>query len=887
MLSLPAGGTGKKIDPAKLFGEDKYDQYYQELLSEGRIDGDNVSPDERKEGVRAYRKGKIDFEKFVNKVLKVKEEVLTAPATAPATGQKKLTGSNFVPLALPPAEDLKAVDEDIPDDLDDLLNDIRAEQDDLQAKIDALLEEVRKEDDVDGLNARLDDLLDNIRTMNEIEEQQAEVKRQKEEKKKRKAKEKKLESFKKFIFAPIKKAFQPVQNFLQKFFDAVIKVVFAKAFIKLIDWFSDPENRSKIDSIFRFVKDFWPAIAAGFLLVGGALGLLGLKILGPIALAVGALVALTAGLAALAKALGFGPGEQEEKTEKALKDDFDGDKQKMIESLKEQKENLNLFEKMQGKGAEIDEQIYRLETGKTKSYTFGGDTPDTVDKDVTPPSADKNVTPSKDKASASGKTPFERATDAGYEVIAANDGYILYENKKTGATKTRSGTFRLQGETKEERFNNYFDGSDKFRTLKLNVGGVVPEEASLLQGLDQNFGDLPFIGGIIKTALGYEDRINYRNADPRLREMMGLTKSKPQPRGLQFRDLPGMSGGGGGTNALTNQPKVRSIPGILGDLFGGFRKKEIDPQTILGDTSPIGTDTVPAMLTPGETVLQVGARERMMDMIGVDPLMFNVGPNANKPKVSGRRQGFSGGGVVEVKGTGNTVEGTLKLKDSAGKQVGKTYGAISGTYAGMNVPQDARATTRNAPIPDGNYKLVGFEKHGPYPGLPGIGNWSTYIANSSGSIGSRSGLMLHSDIGSNGTLGCVGVELGGSPGTTAEKEFLQAYQQVNPDTIKIALGGGGGNSSEVASVDRKPSPDNSVKAAKLQPSQSASPRVSPSALAPSASKPAAGAQGTVPVPIPVGGQQKPPSPSSDVPSISSVDGHNASLYVMRSMYNLV
>ena len=814
MLSLPAGGTGKKIDPAKLFGEDKYDQYYQELLSEGRIDGDNVSPDERKEGVRAYRKGKIDFEKFVNKVLNVKEEV----STAPTTRQTRLTGSNFVPLALPQAEDLKSVDEDIPDDLDDLLNDIRAEQDDLQAKIDALLEEVRKEDDVDGLNARLDDLLDNIRTMNEIEEKQAEVKRQKEEKKKRKAKEKKLESFKKFIFAPIKKAFQPVQNFLQKFFDAVIKVVFAKAFLKLIDWFTDPENRSKIDSIFRFVKDFWPAIAAGFLLVGGALGLLGLKILGPIALAVGALVGLTAGLAALAKVLGFGPGEQEEKTEKALKDDFDGDKQKMIESLKEQKENLTLFEKMQGKGAEIDEQIYRLETGKTKSYTFGGDTPDTVDKDVTPPSADKNVTPSKDKEPSTVSGRFDLKTGQGFinEQPVPLDEYEAFTNMSD-----------------EEKVQ-------KYGAVKLNVGGVVPEEMSLLQRLDQNFGDLPFIGGVIKTALGYEDRINYRNADPRLREMMGLTKSKPQPRGLKFRD-----------------------------------------------TSPIGTDTVPAMLTPGETVLQVGARERMMDMIGIDPLMFNIGPNANKPKVRGERQGFSGGGVVEVKGTGNTVEGTLKLKDSAGKQVGKTYGAISGTYAGMNVPQDARATTRNAPIPDGNYKLVGFEKHGPYPGLPGIGNWSTYIANSSGSIGSRSGLMLHSDIGSNGTLGCIGVELGGSPGTTAEKEFLQAYQQVNPDTIKIALGGGGGDSSEVASVDRKPSPDNSVKAAKLQPSQSASPRVSPSALAPSASKPAAGAQGTVPIPIPVGGQQKPPSPSSDVPSISSIDGHNASLYVMRSMYNLV
>ena len=108
-----------------------------------------------------------------------------------------------------------------------------------------------------------------------------------------------------------------------------------------------------------------------------------------------------------------------------------------------------------------------------------------------------------------------------------------------------------------------------------------------------------------------------------------------------------------------------------------------------------------------------------------------------------------------------------------------------------------------------------------------------YINNSSGSIGSRSGLMLHSDIGSNGTLGCIGVELGGRPGTTAEKEFLETYQQVNPETIKIALGGGGGNASEVASIDRTPSLIIQRRQAALQPAQSASPRVSPNALAPS------------------------------------------------------
>ena len=883
MLSLPpAGGTGKKIDPAKLFGEDKYDQYYQELLSEGRIDGDNVSPDERKEGVKAYKRGKIDFEKFVNKVLEVRDELTETRGTIDPS-KLKFDSVEIVPNQNKLEAGIEP-EPDVPDGLDDLLNDIRAEQDDLQAKIDALLEEVRKEDDVDGLNARLDDLLDNIRTMNEIEEQQAEVKRQKEEKKKRKAKEKKLESFKKFIFAPIKKAFQPVQNFLQKFFDAVIKLVLGKAFIKLIDWFSDPENRSKITSIFRFIKDFWPAIAAGFLLVGGALGLLGLKILGPIALAVGALVALTAGLAALAKALGFGPGEQEEKTEKALKEDFDGDKQKMIDALKEQKENLNLFEKMQGKGAEIDEQIYRLETGKTKSYGFGGDTPDTVDKDATPPSADKNVTPSKDKAPQTVSGRFDTKAMQGY----INEQPVPLEEY--------------------EAFTNMSDEEkvQKYGAVKLNVGGVVPEEMSLLQRLDQNFGDLPFIGGVIKTALGYEDRINYRNADPRLREMMGLTKSKPQPMGLQFRDLPGMSGGGGGTNALTNQPKVRSIPGILGDLFGGFRKKEIDPQTILGDTSPIGTDTVPAMLTPGETVLQVGARERMMDMIGIDPLMFNIGPNANKPKVRGERQGFSGGGQV-----GNKHPHLQKLDDANIKKASAPMGycvtgsldtmlksgvpepAATGNDAGNN-PRGAISQLMQSPF---NWKSMGgsaITLRSPYGEVKaGVYNKNQYSKLVDEGKVPSGALVFQSRFDDwNGTSpGSSGYDMaiaqqGGKTHWNGQPMPKFVYGASTKKIIVLTPDGKQGDGEDVKITGEDNVPPSSAGYSSPVVSGASNPVTKSGGLAPPSSKPAAGAQGTVPVPIPVGGQQKPPSPNSDVPSISSVDGHNVSLYVMRSMYNL-
>ena len=698
MLSLPpAGGTGKKIDPAKLFGEDRYEKYASEIAADGTLDGERLTVDERKEGVRAYRRGKIDFEKFVDRVLKIKEEV---SEPAPATGQARLTGSTFMPRALPQAEDLASPvsdDEDIPEGLDDLLNNLRTEQDELQAKLDALIEEVRNDEDVDGLDTRLDDLLDNIRTMNEIEEQQAEVQRKKDEEKKRKKKEEGREKVKNFLVKPITKALAPVNNLFQKIIDGLLKVLFAKALIKLIDWFTDPENKEKIDAIGRFIKDFWPAIVAGFLIFGTGLGGFAKTLIGTAARIIGGLLKMSIKLAKIT-------------TKLAIK---------------------------AGKGL--------LNVAKAN--------------------------------------PLATAAVVGGAGVFLGAKYLADRN-----------------EDMREQDNKRDD-----------AGTITPKESA-------KTGQMPSAGQL------YKEQMNTRG-------------------------FSGFFDGGG----LAPKPK--------------------------------GTDIVPAMLTPGEFIMSKGA----VDTFGTDFMeaVNSMGGGSNKPKKMDGTTYAAEGGSIEVKGTGNTVEGTLKMKDAAGKQVGKTYSAISGTYAGMNVPQSARATTRNAPMPDGSYKLVGFEKHGPYPGLPGIGNWSAFVNNSSGSIGSRSGLMLHSDIGSNGTLGCIGVELGGRAGTTAEKEFLDTYQQINPQTIKVALGGGGGDASEVSAVNRTPSPDNSEKAAALQPAQSASPKVSPSALAPSTQT---GSQGITPVPIPLGGGQQQSATgkadSSDVPQLGSVDPNNVSLLVMQSMYNL-
>ena len=144
MLSLPpSGGTGNKIDPAKLFGEDRYDKIYQELIADGRVEGENLTPDERKEGVKAYRKGKINFVKFISRIDAVKTQISSSKESeSPVTPlTPKLALAPAVAPA-PPEPETQKEDDGVEDE------------------------------DIDGIDQKLDDLIDEIRTQGEIEDKQ-------------------------------------------------------------------------------------------------------------------------------------------------------------------------------------------------------------------------------------------------------------------------------------------------------------------------------------------------------------------------------------------------------------------------------------------------------------------------------------------------------------------------------------------------------------------------------------------------------------------------------------------------------------------------------------------------------------------------------------------
>ena len=100
--------------------------------------------------------------------------------------------------------------------------------------------------------------------------------------------------------------------------------------------------------------------------------------------------------------------------------------------------------------------------------------------------------------------------------------------------------------------------------------------------------------------------------------------------------------GGGEVNNVTN--KYYQL------MEGGGKVRTDSGEKVTG----AGPDTQLVALQPGEGVLQVGARERQIESTGIDPLSFNVGPNANKPKMA-KVQSASGGGLIPAMSGGGYV----------------------------------------------------------------------------------------------------------------------------------------------------------------------------------------------------------------------------------------
>ena len=341
---------------SKFFGEERYRQYVDELTAEGTIGGEQLSPEERKEGFKK-RNDKIGFQEFVGKVLEKKSAatVTANRASLPGTsrGGALVKASRVRPGKLVP----QPATEETHQNLDEILKGI-------------------------------DSILNSLREEEKIKKKEAKEDRQASERQKRKKSEEKLESgLFKGLVKSTEKVLKPVKSLFDKVFDFIKTIIIGRFLVKFIDWMSDDKNREKLTAIGKFLQKTWPALLAAYLLFGNSLGRfitriigMSLKFIPKIAMTIARLAAAHPLAAAVIAGAGLFvagavipklmPGTVDEQERKSAAQP--GTAEEKIKKLEEQKSKLNFLEKMQGKGAEIDEQIYFLQTGKTKAYSGGG-----------------------------------------------------------------------------------------------------------------------------------------------------------------------------------------------------------------------------------------------------------------------------------------------------------------------------------------------------------------------------------------------------------------------------------------------------------------------------------------------------------------------------------
>ena len=80
------------------------------------------------------------------------------------------------------------------------------------------------------------------------------------------------------------KVLSPVKNIFDRILDVIKKLILGKIAMNIFDWFTDKKNQSKVQSIIKFFKDWWPTLLAAYLLFGNALGRFVVKIIAQVGL---------------------------------------------------------------------------------------------------------------------------------------------------------------------------------------------------------------------------------------------------------------------------------------------------------------------------------------------------------------------------------------------------------------------------------------------------------------------------------------------------------------------------------------------------------------------------------------------------------------------------
>ncbi len=144
---------------------------------------------------------------------------------------------------------------------------------DVKEKVERVSKKKVESDPLIRISKTLDSILKTLTDINKEDKKKSEKDRRDSENKKRRSRESGLESKPvSGLMTALKSALKPFQSIIDKIINFVVMTLLGRAMIKLIDWFADPKNAGKIQSIVRFFKDHWPTLLALYLRFGTGLG---------------------------------------------------------------------------------------------------------------------------------------------------------------------------------------------------------------------------------------------------------------------------------------------------------------------------------------------------------------------------------------------------------------------------------------------------------------------------------------------------------------------------------------------------------------------------------------------------------------------------------------
>lgn len=125
---------------------------------------------------------------------------------------------------------------------------------------------------LDAIKKSLFSIAELLTSQNKLFEKDAEKQRKLAENLRRSKSEEKLEGKFDRLKSLAAKVLAPVQNILDKILNFIIMTLLGRLVYKFMTWIQDPKNKKKIDTLIRFIGDWWPALLGAFVLFATPLG---------------------------------------------------------------------------------------------------------------------------------------------------------------------------------------------------------------------------------------------------------------------------------------------------------------------------------------------------------------------------------------------------------------------------------------------------------------------------------------------------------------------------------------------------------------------------------------------------------------------------------------